>query len=222
MPYDKHRMQDIKYSEKDYLAQYRQLWADKDINGINTLLQTNTQLKYKLFDAFNWNRLINLVNDQTSANAWSNTNTYKIYDIVSYDNYTWVSKQNDNLNNAPQISTNYWQRLNPVGETANATYDSLVGKWQIDYGNLKSITDNFIYVGNWAIGQEYKLGNLIKLDDKTTYFCLRNHTSSSENEPPNATYWILAEKMLDSVGIQVSATPPTNLTVGDIYFQIVG
>lgn len=222
MPYDRRKMQDLTYSEykSGILEQYKTLWANGNFAGINELLQIN-QLKYKIFDAFNWNRLINLVNDQTNADLWDNSKEYKIYDVVSYDNYTWVSKQDGNQNHIPQYGS-YWQQIDSITNTQPATYDSLVGKWQKDYGDLKNIVDNFEYIGVWETGQEYKLGNLVNTDSYNSYFCLQNHTSSSENEPPNTTYWIEAETMLDPVGIQVSATPPTNLTVGDIYFQIVG
>lgn len=222
MPYDKHKMQDLTYSEykNGVLERYKTLWTNGNFAGINELLETS-QLKYKIFDAFNWNRLINLINDQTSANAWDSTNTYKIYDVVSYNNYTWVSKQDNNLNNAPQTTTNFWQQLNPVSSTQNATYDSLVGKWQTDYPPLQKLVENFKYVGVWASGQDYKLGNLINTDEYHSYFCLQEHTSSTTNQPPNTTYWVPAETMLASIGIQVSVTPPTNLTVGDMYFQII-
>ena len=96
-----------------------------------------------------------------------------------------------------------------------------MGKWQKDYGDLKNIVDNFEYIGVWETGQEYKLGNLVNTGSYHSYFCLQNHTSSADNQPPNTTYWVEAETMLDPVGIQVSETIPTNLTVGDIYFQVI-
>lgn len=277
--YDKRKMQDIKYSERELLEQYKTLWLNGDVSGINSLIINNPNLKYKLFDAFNWNRLINLINDQTNEDinikawnefitynlydlvtyngliwaskmndnmgytpqlgdywskvstladaqggkiAWENDKTYNIYDIVSYNGYMWVSKQDENIGNIPQVGINYWQQIYPTTTIKTSTYNSLVGKWNIDYGNLKQIVDEFKYVGNWTTGEKYKTGNLVKVDEQHTYFCLLNHTSSTTTKPPNETYWILAEKMLDFVGIQVSSTIPTNLTVGDIYFQIVG
>lgn len=278
MKYDARKMQDLKYSEKNLLIQYKQLWGNKNFDGINALLQSNPDLKYKIMDAFNWNRMINLINDQTNNNiniidwsnvttynlhdlvtysgfvwvskqnnnigntpqlgdfwnkvdtianaqggqiAWENDETYNIYDIISYNGYMWVSKQNNNLNQTPQVGSNYWQQLYSTTIIKTATYDSLIGKWKIDYGDLKQITDEFKYIGEWTTEQEYKLGNLVKSDEQHTYFCLQNHTSSTDNQPPNSVYWMLAENMLNSVGIQVSDTPPTNLIVGDIYFQII-
>lgn len=220
MAYDKRKMQDIAKSEKNLWTQYKTLWTNGDFNNLNTFLNDNPNLKYKLFDAFNWNRLINLVNDQTTADLWDNTKTYKIYDMVSYDNYIWVSKQDDNQNHIPQYGS-FWQQIDSITNTQTATYDSLVGKWQKDYGDLKNIVDNFEYIGVWETGQEYKLGNLVNTDSYHSYFCLQNHTSSADNQPSNTTYWVEAEAMLDPVGIQVSEIVPTNLTVGDIYFQII-
>ena len=223
MPYDKRKMQDLTALEynQNLFQRYKNLWSLGDIDGINTLLTNNPSLKYKIFNAFNWNRLINLVNDQTTANEWANTKIYNIYDIVLYDGYTWVSKQDNNANHIPQSGSNYWQQLESLANTQNATYDSLVGKWQKDFDNLKLIVDKFEYVGVWESGQKYQLGNIVKFDEQHTYFCIQEHTSSASNQPPNLTYWTEAETMQTSIGIKVLETAPTNLDIGDIYFQII-
>ena len=66
--YDNKRMQDIKFSEKDLWQQYRTLWSNRDWQGIETLLNAYPQLKYKIFNAYNFNRLITAVND---GDAWT-------------------------------------------------------------------------------------------------------------------------------------------------------
>jgi len=68
MAYDNNRMQDITLAEKELLATYKSLWSTQDWAGIATLLTNNPQLKYKVFNAFNWNRLLDLTSDATS---WS-------------------------------------------------------------------------------------------------------------------------------------------------------
>lgn len=223
MAYDKRKMQDMTYAEykNGLLQQYKTLWANANFDGINTLLENTPDLKYKIFDAFNWNRLINLINDQTSAREWDSTKTYNTYDMVAHNNYVWVSKIDGNTNNEPQIEQTYWQQLIPMSETKSATYDSLVGKWEIDYTNLKNIADNFKYVGLWSAGQDYKLGNLVITDPQNSYFCIQAHTSSASNTPPNATYWMSAQTMLDPVGLKVLETAPTNYSVGDMYLQVI-
>lgn len=224
MPYNKRKLQDIKYSEKNLLEQYKTLWQNADFDGINTLFQNNPNLKYKLFDSFNWNRLINLVNDQTSAEAWDNKKVYQIYDMVSYGNYVWVCKRSDDAQpHLPQTGSPYWQQLYLTSNVSSATYDSLVGKWQIDYASLKQASGNFKYAGEWTAGETYYKGNLVKFGDYDSYFYINDTESEAtpENQPPNSTYWISAQTMLEPVGIQVSEIPPTNLLSGDMYFQII-
>lgn len=67
--YEKTKMQDIKYSEKKLWAQYVSYWQEGNLEGIATLLNDNYQLRYKIFNAYNWNRLINLVNDATDTTS---------------------------------------------------------------------------------------------------------------------------------------------------------
>lgn len=67
MAQDLTKMQDIKYSEKSLWQQYYNYIQNQDIANAINLLNTNPNLKYKVFNAFNWNRLIETVNDGTST-----------------------------------------------------------------------------------------------------------------------------------------------------------
>lgn len=67
MAQDLTKMQDIKYSEKTLWQQYRTFIQNQDIVGAVNFLNQNPELKYKVFNAFNWNRLINAVNDGTAT-----------------------------------------------------------------------------------------------------------------------------------------------------------
>lgn len=279
MAYDQRRMQDIKYTEKSLLETYQAMWQESDFDGINNLLQNNLDLKYKLFDSFNWNRLTNLVNDRMAQNvdipqweseivrnrnelvayagyiwvsnvdnnstlpsfivvgmwdilapianaqggdiAWESARTYSLYDMVAYAGYIWVSKQSQNSNNVPRLGSLYWQQIYSTDVLKYATYDSLVGKWQIDYARLKNITDEFKYVGEWEAKKTYRVGNLVNIDEYNSYFCIENNVGTVGNKPPNSTYWRPAQTMLASVGLQVSSTFPTNLSVGDIFLKTI-
>ena len=172
MAQDLTKMQDIKYSEKSLWQQYSTYVQNQDIVSAVNLLNANPNLKYKVFNAFNWNRLINAVNDGTS--------------------------------------------------TSQPTTDSMLGQWNYDYGRLQTASANFKYVGQWASGTQYYTNNLVKFNDTTAYFCIQNHTASTENQPPNSTYWIMAVEALPSLGIQVSHTTPTQIRVGDIWFDVYG
>jgi hypothetical protein len=68
MAYDKRKMQDISISEKPLWFQYMEYLKNGDYSGANSLLQGNPSLKYKVLNSFNWNRLINLVNDGSKWN----------------------------------------------------------------------------------------------------------------------------------------------------------
>lgn len=163
------KMQDIKYSEKTLWQQYYTYIQNQDIVSAVNLLNANPNLKYKVFNAFNWNRLIDAVNDGTS--------------------------------------------------TSQPTTDSMLGQWNYDYGRLQTASENFKYVGQWTSGTQYYANNLVKFNDTTAYFCIQNHTASTDNQPPNSAYWVLALETLPSLGIQVSQTEPITIRVGDIWFD---
>lgn len=172
MAQDLTKMQDIKYSEKALWQQYRNYYANQDVVGLVNFLNANPVLKYKVFNAFNWNRLIEAVNDGTS--------------------------------------------------TTQPTTDSMLGQWNYDYERLQTVSANFKYVGEWAVGIQYYANNLVKFDDTTAYFCIQPHTATTDNQPPNSTYWMLAIEALPSLGIQVSNEEPTNIRIGDIWFDAEG
>lgn len=171
MAYDRNRMQDIKFSEKSLWQEYMTLWQSQDIAGIADFFNNNPQMKYKVFNAFNWNRLIDSVNDATFEDE--------------------------------------------------ATEDSLIGTWNLDYNRLVNASSNFKYVGIWTSGTSYKINNLIKTDDYHSYFCIQDHTALDTNSPPNAAYWLPADLILGVVGIPIADTAPSNMVEGDIYFEII-
>ena len=170
MAYDKNKMQDIKFSEKELWQEYLSLWNNQDVSGIANFLNNNPQMKYKVFNAYNWNRLIDSVNDATFEDE--------------------------------------------------ATEDSLVGTWNLDYAQLINASNNFKYVGDWNSGISYKINNLVKFDDYHSYFCIQNHTASNTSAPPNAAYWLPADAILGVVGIPIAETEPLGMIEGDIYLEI--
>lgn len=163
--YDRTKMQDITISEIAAFQQFLLEWA----SGANV----PTFLKYKIFNAYNWNRLLDLINDEQGGTP--------------------------------------------------ATYDSLVGKWQIDFGNLQTASAEFVDKGTWASGVSYKKGNLIidSADPYTSYICIADHTSSNANQPPNTTYWVVAQQDNDPNPIVVSATIPNGYVAGDVFLKTI-
>lgn len=67
MAQDLTKMQDIKFSERTLWQQYRNYYVNQDVVGLVNFLNQNQTLKYKVLNAFNWNRLIEAVNDATST-----------------------------------------------------------------------------------------------------------------------------------------------------------
>lgn len=180
MAQDKTKMQDIKHSELELMNEYNQLWQDNDVDGMNDFLDEHTELKYKVMNAYNWRRLLNLVRDSE----------------------TWATGANQKI-------------------TTDATVDSLEGEFANDYNSLIDKTSPFKYVGEWQSGTQYKKNNLVKLDDYHSYFCIQDNTASSQNSPPNSTYWILADGIQGVVGIPTSSSEPSGMIEGDIYFEEV-
>lgn len=65
MAYDKTKMQDIKLSELSLFQEYNILWNNFNINGVSNFINNHPKMKYKILNAYNWNRLINSINDET-------------------------------------------------------------------------------------------------------------------------------------------------------------
>ena len=170
MAQDLTKMQDIKYSEKTLWELYRNYYISQDIVGLISFLNQNPTLKYKVFNAFNWNRLIDAVNNGTS--------------------------------------------------TTQPTTDSMLGQWNYDYGRLVSASEDFKYIGDWAAGTQYNQNNLITYNGNS-YFCIQSHTATTDNQPLNSTYWMMALEALPSLGIQVSDSAPSTIRVGDIWFDVI-
>lgn len=213
--YDKRKMQDIKYSELPLLTQYQQYYASRNISGINNL--TSNELKYKVFNAYNWNRVLDLINDNTRYPNFNVLKTYHEGDFVTYQDNTYMAIRTSVF--IPPTDNTFWQYINqPI---QNLTTDSIIGKWQDLYNQLEAVTTDFIYKGNWSSGVTYKENNLVKLDNYRSYYCIANHISSSSNQPPNATYWVEAKANPKNItGIPISQTQPQNISENDIWLEI--
>lgn len=171
--YDRRKMQDITVNEVADYQQFLTFWANQNLAGITNFISTHPDFKYKIFNAYNWNRLIDLINDSQGGNP--------------------------------------------------ATYNSLVGKWQIDFANLQGASAEFVDKGTWATSTAYKKGNLVVglTNPYTSYICISNHTSSSESELSNTSLWLVAQENLAPNPIVVSATIPNNYIAGDIFLKTI-
>lgn len=153
------------------------------------------------------------------VNIWNNTNPNEILTNVATFLNTHPEFQYKILN------ASNWNRLinhvNDATDTQAATYDSLVGKWNKDYGDLQTASEPFKYVGEWAIGTQYKKNNLVKVDNYHSYFCIANNIVTADNQPPNTTYWMVAKAIPGVLGMPISDSEPTGLADGDIWLADV-
>lgn len=171
--YDRTKMQDITVSEITDYQGFLTAWGTFLINNLSIFLNTHPNLKYKIFNAYNWNRLIDLINDSQGGNP--------------------------------------------------ATYNSLVGKWQIDFASLQTASAEFVDKGTWATSTSYKVGNLVVglTNPYISYICISDHTSSNESELSNTSLWLVAQENLSPNPIVVSATIPNNYIAGDIFLKTI-
>ena len=77
----------------------------------------------------------------------------------------------------PETGTN----LIAIGDKASGSY---LRDWMLFVG----AQDVFNSAKQWAVGNDYKVGHLVK-DLGFTYECILSHTSNG-NQPPNATFWV--------------------------------
>ena len=80
--------------------------------------------------------------------------------------------------------------------------------------NWMLFTTGFKLVGDWATGQSYQVGNVVR-NGGYTYLALLDNTSSSGNQPPNNTYWSRLNSGIrwNAPGLSYTALSPTNVTV---------
>jgi len=191
------RMKDISLSEKTLLSQYKQLWQAQNWQGVADFLTAHPELRYKIFDAENWNRI---------ANTTAPEDMIEIdYDYRNGDsslNFDFV----DDIDNNPE----------------NVSYNILKDAQDISESSM-----NFYYVGQWADSTTYTKNNLVTIDNYHLFYCIQTHTSSSSNKPTSTNgnqYWVLCKGFLGNLGnegIIVAQTQPATLTNQDVWIEVV-
>lgn len=85
--------------------------------------------------------------------------------------------------------------INTIDGNVTATTEMLANKWSVQMtedpsGNPYSTGFALSLHENWADATAYVIDDMIWWQaTSTAYKCILGHTSSSANEPPNATYW---------------------------------
>lgn len=143
---------------------------------------------------------------------WQTPNITDINDFISS-----LGTASNKILNATQW--NYLiNKVNDATNTTSATSSSMYGMWLDAYNSLVNRASSFTFAGEWTEGTNYAKNNMVRYNN-TAYYCLQDHTSSSTNVPPNATYWIVSQEPSPAKQIVVSSTAPSNLSINDIYIQ---
>lgn len=103
----------------------------------------------------------------TAEGTWSASTTYLENNIVTYENFSYISLVDDNLNHTPvgDISDTYWQLLSGI--------------------------NNFENKGTWNSAIQYYKNNIILYPaNNSTYICLSDVLSATV-PPSDATHWKL-------------------------------
>lgn len=123
---------------------------------------------------------------------YSSTVTYQMWNVVTYNYETYISKQNNNINHVP-TDTNWWFKA------ASRGAQGIPGIGLVFRGEYNNATD---YSVNHAVNYNGSI-----------YYCILNSTG---NLPTNETYWT---KFLDGVGAVIQDIPPDNPQLGMVWIQ---
>lgn len=154
-------------------------------------------------------------------------------DLYSQYKNLWGAPNIDEINNFIQalgdsqskiLDADKWNKLissiNDKTVNNDATVSSIYGRWETSYNALKNRASQFTFVGEWAVNESYMKNNMVR-HNNVAYYCLQAHTALESNEPPNSDFWIVAQDTAPAKQIVVSSTPPSNLAVNDLYFQVI-
>ena len=190
--FDNNRMQDISLSENALLTKYKQLWQSQDWQGVATFLNNNPELKYKIFDSYNWNRIKNTLNSDNSVDI-----DYDFRNADSSLNFDFVSDMSSSI--PKELMLDAEAISNPSMDFAYA------GVWQDSRGYRKN---------ELVTIDDYHLFYCIQAHEASN----ANKPSTTGGN----AYWILCKGFLGELGtegLQVSSTQPVNLINEDVWIE---
>ena len=139
--------------------------------------------------------------------AYSAVTAYTVGDFVSSSGSYYTCIQNS-TGNAPTAGGDnaYWKLVASKGDTGTQGDQGIQGI----QGETGPTGTSFIWKGDWSGATAY-VANDVVASNGSAYVCI---LASTNNEPPNATYWnLLAQKGLDGEGAGDVVGPA--LAVGD-------
>lgn len=123
---------------------------------------------------------------------YSPTTTYQMWNVVTYDHETYISKQNNNINHT-LTDTNWWFKAASRGSQG-----------------LPGI--GLVYLGEYNNAYSYQTGQAVTYLG-SIYYCIAPTTG---NLPTNPIYWT---KFLDGVGTIIQSEQPVNPQLGMVWIQ---
>ena len=189
------RMKDISLSEKTLLSQYKQLWQAQNWQGVADFLTAHPEMKYKIFDAENWNRIANTIAPENKIEI-----DYDYRNGDSSLNFDFV----DDIDNTPE----------------NVSHNILKDAQDISESSM-----NFYYAGQWTSGNTYVANNLVTIDNYHLFYCIQQHEASNANKPTSTNgnqYWVLCKGFLGNLGNEgliISQTQPAILTNQEVWIE---
>ena len=133
--------------------------------------------------------------------AFSTLTNYQKWNTVSFNYQTYMSLQNNNLNHTPAGVTDAWWQISALrGEKG-------------EKGDSGSNGLNLIYRGTYDAFRTYEIADATNWGGSIYYVYA---TPPMGTSPSDQNYWSI---FMQRSPIQVSATPPSNPSIDDVYIN---
>jgi hypothetical protein len=153
----------------------------------------NLETNYlKTYDDFTTNANNKLAQFADKGN-YNNTIVYKQWNTVTYNYETYMSLLDNNLNNSPDISSNWWKKIAQRGAQ---------GIPGLNLTMTGTYNNGTTYVANQCVNYN---GNI--------YYALQTTTG---NIPTNTTYWGVFQSNMSPI---IQSVQPSNSSNGQIWIQ---
>lgn len=220
--FDIRRLEDININEVTLKQQYYNSFINGNIDDAHNLIDNNPELKFKVINAENLNKLIEHIldlernyfngvenvleshltkyqidiNDLIYLKNYSSSYQYEVNNFVLYNDEIYYCFKKPPIGTIPTNKT-YWIYLGLKGEDS---YPSLGVKYQ----------------GNWSSSKNYNKYDMVVYQNQL--FVAKE--DNSNKIPSVSTEWSL-QMAVEEQGIFVSEEEPPNIQHGNIWIQIL-
>lgn len=220
--FDIRRLEDININEINLKGQYYNLFMGENIDEAHNLIESNQELKFKVINAENLNKIIEhilyLENNYFSnvENVLENhLNNYQIdiNDLIYLREYDETTQYKINNFVSYQDEIYYCFKQPPIGTLpTNETYWIYLGL----HGENSRIPLGVNYQGNWSSSKLYNKYDMVVYQNK---LFVAKEDNSGQN-PNTSDKWSL-QMSVEEQGIFVSEAEPPTIKQGNIWIQII-